>query len=161
MLLYRPGDWVGECEELLCFLRKLGIRRAMFAAEMTSIFGHSGLLMAPNTDDDNNHTQQSTGDIRSGRQSARILAMGRSQNVWFIAIVCMWSVMDERSLAVILQQQLTPQSTLSWAGKKVEATNILWEDFCISMGSSVFREGWLASRKIFVIDSTINYYIIK
>ena len=64
MLLYRPGDWAGKCEDSWCFLRKSGISGAMFAAGMAVIRGHSNLLLIPDTIVDNKYTQQSTGNGR-------------------------------------------------------------------------------------------------
>ena len=89
------------------------------------------------------NNQSAVRDLELGRRSVRISMMVRSQNVWFIAIVCMWSVMDEWSL---LSQTTTINTTinLELRREKFEATNILWEDsHHLLYKYEVVREGWL------------------
>ena len=56
ILLYRPGDWGGTCEDTWCFLLKSVIREAMLAAEMAMIGGHSDLLLAHDSTVNNTNT---------------------------------------------------------------------------------------------------------
>ena len=70
MLLYWPGDWRGKCKDSWFILRKLGIREAVFVAEMAMIWGHYDLSLARDSAIDNNNTQQSISGERSGIGSA-------------------------------------------------------------------------------------------